>query len=178
MIIAETDRLILRRFRADDAQDLYEYLSQPETVRYEPYDPFTLPHARQEAAARAHSEDFIAVCLKDGGKLIGNLYFHHGDYDCWELGYVFNARYQHRGYATEAARALLDLAFRHWGAHRVTAECNPENEASWRLMERLNMRQEGWLRQNIWFRRDAQGRPIWQDTYTYAILSSEWPSES
>lgn len=115
-MIFETQRLLVRRFRPDDAQDLYEYLSQPEVVRYEPYDPYSLAHARQEAAARARSDDFFAVCLKSNGKLIGNLYLRQDDYDCWELGYVFNARYQHRGYATEAAHGLLDRAFREWNA--------------------------------------------------------------
>ncbi len=37
----------------------------------------------------------------------------------------------------QAARALLDLGFTEWGMHRVTAMCNPENEQSWRLLERL-----------------------------------------
>lgn len=174
MMIAETERLLLRRFRMEDAQDLYEYLSQPETVRYEPYDVFSPSHARQEAAARARSEDFIAVCLKDTGKLIGNLYLHEEDYGCGEMGFVFNARYLHRGYATEAARALLRVAFAERRMHRVIALCNPENTPSWRLMERLGMRREGHLRKNIYFRRDASGEPLWQDTYEYAILREEW----
>lgn len=41
-------------------------------------------------------------------------------------------------------------------------------------MERLHMRREGLLRQNIWFRRDEQARPVWQDTFVYAILRDEW----
>lgn len=176
MMIAETERLILRRFRMDDAQELFEYLSQPETVRYEPYDVFSPSHARQEAAARARSGDFIAVCLKDTRKLIGNLYLHEEDYGCCELGYVFNARYLHHGYATEAARAMLQIAFVEMGAHRVTAMCNPENTPSWRLLERLGMRREGHLRKNIYFRCDHSGEPIWQDTYEYAILREEWLS--
>ena len=56
--------------------------------------------------------------------------------------------------------------------------CNPENTPSWRLMERLGMRREGHLRKNIWFFRDENGRPIWQDTYEYAILREEWEEQA
>ena len=67
----ETRRLTLRRFAAGDWPDLYEYLSQPETVRYEPYDPFDETQARAEAARRAGDEAFWAVCLRETGKVIG-----------------------------------------------------------------------------------------------------------
>ena len=56
----------------------------------------------------------------------------------------------------------------------VTAECNPMNVRSWKLMERLGMRREGEFRQNVYFRKDSDGNPVWQDTYQYAILANEW----
>ena len=52
--------------------------------------------------------------------------------------------------------------------------CNPKNVQSWRLLERLRLRREGTLLQNIFFKRDAEGKPIWCDTYEYGILKSEW----
>jgi len=52
--------------------------------------------------------------------------------------------------------------------------CNPENERSWRLLERLGMRREGNLRKNIFFFRNEQGEPLWQDTYEYGLLREEW----
>ena len=51
---------------------------------------------------------------------------------------------------------------------------NPLNTASWRLLERLGMRREGYLMQNIVFHRDEEGQPLWQDTYAYAMLAEEW----
>lgn len=170
----ETRRLTLRRFAAGDWPDLYEYLSQPETVRYEPYDPFDETQARAEAARRAGDEAFWAVCLRETGKVIGNVYLARGEFETWELGYVFNGRFRGRGYATEAARALVSAAFAQEGAHRVIAMCNPENTASWRLMERLGMRREAHEIRNIWFRRDEAGNPVRQDTYLYAVLCEEW----
>jgi ribosomal-protein-alanine N-acetyltransferase len=52
----------------------------------------------------------------------------------------------------------------------VVAHCNPENIASWRVMEKIGMRREGYFHKNIFFSRDADGTPIWLDTYEYAIL--------
>lgn len=170
----ETERLIIRRFNTDDWQDLYEYLSDENVVRYEPYDILSMDKCRQEAINRAGNEAFWAVCLKDSGKLIGNLYFSKQDFDTWELGYVFNAKFHNNGYATEAAKFLVDIAFKEWGAYRITAMCNPLNTSSWRLLERLNMRREGHLIKNIYFKKDENGNPLWSDTYEYGILSTEW----
>lgn len=168
-----TRRLVLRRFLKSDGEGLYDYLSDPEVVKYEPYEPYTREMAEQEAARRAEDQNFWAVCLLDGA-LLGNVYFAEGEFDTWELGYVFNRKYWGKGYAGEAARALLDLGFTEWGMHRVTAMCNPENERSWRLLERLGMRREGNFRKNIFFFRNEQGEPLWQDTYEYGLLREEW----
>lgn len=73
-----------------------------------------------------------------------------------------------------SAKAVLKEAFEDLGARRVVAMCNPENIRSWRLMERLGMRREGHLIQNIYFKKDTSGNPIWHDTYEYAILKDEW----
>ena len=173
-MVIETQRLLIRPFDPADWEDLHEYLSDGQVVRYEPYEVFTEDESRREAARRSNDPAFWAVCLKDSGKLIGNLYLAGQPFDTWELGYVFNASYQGKGYATEAAACLMDHAFGRLGARRVTAMCNPLNTASWRLLERLGMRREGHLIQNIWFKRDERGEPIWSDTYEYAILAEEW----
>lgn len=169
-----TERLYLRCFREKDWEDLYEYLSDENVLRYEPYEVFDREQCRQEAIHRSQNQDFLAVCLKETDKVIGNLYFSKQEFDTWELGYVFNGAYQGKGYATEGARAVLEEAFEQLGAHRIVAMCNPENEASWRLLERLHMRREGHLVRNIYFKRDESGAPIWQDTYEYAMLAREW----
>lgn len=168
-----TKRLVLRSFQKSDGEGLYAYLSDPEVVKFEPYEPYTREMAEQEAARRAEDPNFWAVCLPDGA-LLGNVYFAAGEFDTWELGYVFNRKYWGRGYAAEAALALLDLGFTEWGMHRATAMCNPENERSWRLLERIGMRREGCFQKNIFFFRNEQGEPLWQDTYVYGLLREEW----
>ncbi|MBE6753776.1 MAG: GNAT family N-acetyltransferase [Ruminococcaceae bacterium] len=176
----KTERLILRPFREEDGPQLYEYLSDPQVVRYEPYDVFTEEEAAGEAMWRAERSDvYLAVCLaQEDERLIGNLTFSSvGCRECYEIGYVLNRSYWHRGYAEESARALMRHLFTVEGAMRIQAMCDCRNTASWRLMERLGMQREGLLRRNIWFKRNDMGEKIWVDSYIYAALRDEWLAE-
>ncbi|MBD7913186.1 MULTISPECIES: GNAT family N-acetyltransferase [Clostridium] len=173
----ETKRLIIRRFREEDWKDIYEYLSDEKVVYYEPYEAFTVQESKEEAISRAGSEEFIAVCLKETGKVIGNFYFGKREYDTYELGYVFNSSYWHKGYATESAKAFMNFVFKELKVRRIIAMCNPENELSWKLLERLNLIREGYLRKNIYFKINANNEPIWQDTYEYGILRESYYSK-
>jgi RimJ/RimL family protein N-acetyltransferase len=169
-----TERLVIRIFKKDDWKDLYEYLSDEEVVKFEPYQIFNEKKAKEEAIRRAGDNNFYGVCLRENEKLIGNLYFSKEQFDTWELGYVFNRKYQGQGYATESARALINYAFTNLNTRRVIAMCSPKNNNSWKLLERLGMRREGLLLQNVYFKTDNNGEPLWMDTYEYAILKSEW----
>lgn len=173
----DTQRLTIRRFRADDWEDLYEYLSDERVVRYEPYPALTQGQCREAAEHHAASEDFWAVCLRENGKLIGNVYLSEKGQTGWEIGYVFSYAYQGNGYAAEAVRALIGKIFDGQAAHRVCASCNPENTRSWQLLERVGFRREGHLRKNVSFRCSEDGSPLWQDTYIYGLLREEWPTE-
>ena len=166
----ETERLILRRFRESDLPDLHEYLSDPEVVAFEPYKAMNMNELRENLAWRISTEEMIAVELKANGKLIGNVYQGKRDFDSLEIGFVFNSKYQHHGYARESCEKLIDLAFAA-GVHRIYAECDPENQNSWRLLGRLGFSKEAHLRQNVYFWKDAEGNPIWKDTYVYALLN-------
>lgn len=173
----ETNRLIIRRLSADDWYDLYEYLSQEDVIKYEPYGVFNEEECKQEAIRRSQNEAFWAVCLKENGKLIGNIYFQQQEpkeFLTWEIGYVFNSAYYGRGYATEASRRIMQYGFEQAGAHRIIAKCNPENISSWRLMERLQMRKEGHFRKPAFFSSSDKGTPLWHDAYLYSILDEEF----
>lgn len=171
-----TERTIVRKFLEKDYEDLYAYLSLESIYRYEPGSPIDLDTAKRMAGERAKGDDFYAVELRAEKKVIGHLSFQHiepKEWMTWEVGYIFHPTYQGKGYATEAARALIAYAFEDLQAHRVIAQCNPENTASGRLLERIGMRREGLLRQNVFFRKDEAGQPLWCDTYTYAVLKSD-----
>lgn len=169
-ILAETPRLILRRYRPGDLQDLFEYLSDPEVVRFEPYPPMDLAQTEENLAWRVSTEEMTAVEIKESGKMIGNIYLGRRDFEALELGFVFNRAYWGRGLAAEGCRAMIRQAFA-GGVHRIYAECDPRNENSWRLLEALGFSREGYLHQNVYFQKDADGRPIWKDTYIYAKLN-------
>jgi aminoglycoside 6'-N-acetyltransferase len=63
---------------------------------------------------------------------------------------------------------MLDYAFGTLGLHRVYAELDPRNTASVALCGRLGMREEGYLREDMWLKGE------WSDTGVYAVLASEW----
>lgn len=178
--LLETRRLFLRRFQTEDWKDLHEYLSKDDVVKYEPYGVYTEDECKQEAIERSDNPSFWAVCLKESNKVIGNVYFQQQEPEeflTWEIGYVFNPEYFGQGYATESCTVVMNYAFKELNARRIVAMCNPKNTASWRLLERLNMRREGHLLQNIYFKYDKNGKPIWNDTYEYAVLADEWKAK-
>ncbi len=168
-VIAETERLILRRYREEDLYDLLEYLSDEKTVEFEPYKPMTLEEVRENLRWRMGTKEMTAVQLKDTGKMIGNVYLGKREFHALELGYVFNSKHWGSGYARESCQALLRRAFAD-GIHRVYAECDPANTRSWKLLEALGFRREAHFIQNVYFWKDADGKPIWKDTYVYAAL--------
>lgn len=122
----ETERLILRRFREKDLDDLYEYLSDEEVVRFEPYRPMSLDEVRENLSWRIGAEEMIAVEDKATGKLLGNLYLAREEFETMELGYVFARAFWGKGYAKESCAALIDLCFQE-GVHRIIAHCDPLN---------------------------------------------------
>lgn len=169
-VIAETERLILRRYQKEDLQDLFAYLSDAEVVKYEPYKPMTLAEAEEALQWRMGTGEMIAVELRDSRRLIGNIYMGKREFDAVEIGFVFNRSYWGHGYAAESCRALIQRAFSN-GVHRIYAECDPCNKNSWRLLETLGFQREGHLRKNVYFWRDEAGEPLWKDTYLYAKLN-------
>lgn len=170
IIIAETERLILRRYKKEDIQDLFEYLSDKEVLKYEPYKPMTLDETKKDLEWRISTDEMIAVELKNSHKMIGNVYMGKRDFDALEIGYVFNRNYWGNGYAAESCRALIGQAFSK-GVHRIYAECDPNNKSSWKLLETLEFQREAHFRKNVYFWKDETEKPIWKDTYVYARLN-------
>ena len=167
-----TKRLLLRPFRESDYDDLFEFLSQLSDDEFEGYPGITYENGREHLKYRLGSEEFCAIELTEDKKVIGNIYCGNRDFGAKEIGYIINKRYQRQGYAAEALSAVIAQVFRE-GAHRVYAECDPRNVPSWKLLEKVGLRREAHFRQNIWFRRDESGAPVWKDTLVYAILEDK-----
>jgi RimJ/RimL family protein N-acetyltransferase len=106
-----------------------------------------------------------------GGAVVGDITLWAVDdsLSLGEMSWVFDPASGGRGLATEAARAVLDLAFGHYGMHRVRVRMDARNTASARLCERLGFSREGLLRQD-WL---IKGE--WTDTLVYGMLAADWP---
>ncbi len=169
-ILLETNRLIIRKYIESDFQDLYEYLSDEEVVKYEPYKPLSKEETKENLKWRINSDEMLAIVLKENKKMIGNVYLGKRDYNQLELGYVLNKNYWHQGYAKEAIESLLKNEFSK-GIHRIYAECDTNNIASQKLLESLNFQKEALLKENIYFWKDENEKPIWKDTLIYALLN-------
>ena len=98
----------------------------------------------------------------------------HVDDGAWRndeagIGYLIDPAHTGKGYATEIARALLEIAFEDLGVRRVTAGCFADNIASWKIMEKVGMRREQHGVQDSW-----HAELGWIDGFTYGILADEW----
>ena len=112
----------------------------------------------------------LVVELRATGELVGhvNLTIAPDQPRQGEIGFIFHPDHQGRGYATEAARALIAHAFEHYDLHRVYGRLEPRNEASARVLEKLGMRREALLIENEWVKGE------WQSEAIYALLAREW----
>lgn len=172
-MLIETKELIIRNFKLSDENDLCEYMLQRVNTEFESYPDFTSEKAKKEIEFRSQSDEFFAIELKKEHKVIGNIYLGKRDFNARELGYVLNEKYQHRGYGSEASKAIIEYMFKQ-GIHRIYAECAPQNTYSWKLMEKVGMKREAHFRKNVSFHKDENGNPIYWDTYVYAVLNNDF----
>ena len=167
----ETQRLRIRSFQPNDWQAVYDYTADPAVMLYIPEGSFTPEQAKAFVADNIGEQArAFAVLLKRVDMLLGHMQFHPWFApQTYEIGWVFNGAYHGHGYATEAAMALLRYGFERLHLHRIIATAQPQNVASWRVMEKLGMRREAHFRKCI-MRPDDR----WWDEYFYALLEEEW----
>ncbi len=148
MLPLETPRLRLRRFVAADLEDLYRLDSDPVVMRYvipprtwaetETYlQKILLDYDNGSGLIRWNVEE------RETGAFVGVIgLFRLEDDSDWEIGYRFFPEFWGKGYATEALRAVIAHAFERLNLPRLVAVANPENRASYRVMEKVGMRFE------------------------------------
>lgn len=171
-----TSRLVLREFRDSDYNDLRAIETLLETHYYEKGTP-SEDATREflsvaQISARQHPRTLyrLALTVQPSERILGRikLVVNNSETREWEIGWAVHSQEWGKGYATEAARRVMRLAFEELNVHRLIAFCNAGNTASARVMEKLGMRQDGRLREALWW----QGR--WADELVYAILESDW----
>jgi RimJ/RimL family protein N-acetyltransferase len=174
-----TERLLVRPMTAADVGDLHVYQSRADVCRYLPFEPRT----REEVAAKVAQFSKALTLAGDGdywqlaierrdepGRVFADLYFTISSTAnaAGEIGWTQHPDAGGRGYMTEAAGALLDVAFGELDLHRVAARLDARNDASAALCRRLAMREEARLREDEWFKGE------WSTTVLYAVLDREW----
>ncbi len=173
-----TPRLVLREFRSSDFDAVHAYETNPETRRYEQVAIASEAETRRYLAdSQAWAEEQprtryrLAITIQPEDSACGriSLALNWPEIREWEIGWTVDPRFWGCGYATEAATAMLGFAFGALGAHRVVAFCNANNRASARVMEKLGMQQDGYLRETRWW------NGAWADEFVYSILDHEWP---
>lgn len=176
--VIETARLYLRHFRNGDEYDLFEYLSEPEVNCFRQMKTDDLAQAQKAVEERIgnKNEEFFAVCLKETGKVIGEVFYCRDKQEddtvspCW----MFNKKFQGNGYAYEAASALIDYLFGNLSVRRIYAYTEDYNFSCQRLCEKLGMRREGLFKEFVSFINNPDGSPKYENTIQYAILRKEW----
>jgi RimJ/RimL family protein N-acetyltransferase len=173
-----TQRLRIRALTPADIDDVFAYESDPEVCRYLPYEPRSRDEVAEKLAqwsaalAMAGEGDFWRLAIERAGEpgVIGDIYFALKSTrdGTGEIGWVLHPGHNRHGYMTEAATAILDLAFTELGLHRVTAMLDARNTASAALCLRLGMRREAHFVADQWFKGE------WSDTQVYALLAREW----
>lgn len=142
--VIETERLILRPLRTDDAEAEFVWLSDPVVNRYMPYNLYTNVAdvvKWLEVAMNAENELHFGFVRKSDGVLIGagSIGPHEHQDGAWEFGYNLRRDAWNQGYATEATKAMIDLARREYSVRVFVAGHATANPASGRVMEKCGL---------------------------------------
>jgi RimJ/RimL family protein N-acetyltransferase len=178
-VTLETGRLILRPLAESDFDAVHAYMTDEQVKKFMYYEPNT-PEVTRKLIADSITDEHIfefGITGKISKILIGNIGLYIGGkeadgYDEAEIGWLVNRENQGRGFATEAAKAVVEFAFERLELRRIIAHCDSENAASWHVMENLGMRREAH------YRKSRKSNRIlghsWRDAFGYAILRDEY----
>ena len=174
----ETERLLLRPYASDDFAALYAMRSDAEVARYLYWSPQTEDEVRQTLATKIASTrieaegDVLALAVEHRAtqELVADVILHwvSSEHGLAEVGYMVHPDHAGRGYATEATRPLLAVAFDALRLHRVIGRTEGRNIGSARVLEKLGMRREAHFVENEFVKDE------WQSELVYAILDREW----
>lgn len=177
-----TERLVLRPVTAGDFEALWQIRRQESVGRW-------MTHASQDRdrfleLVRDPDRMGKTLVIERDGVVIGDLMI--APEDAWaqaevaeqakgvqaEIGWCIDPAVEGNGYATEAVRELVRIAFEELGLRRLIANAFAANEASWRLMERVGMRREVYTVKESLHRSGE-----WMDGISYALLAEEWAGQ-
>jgi len=173
----ETERLILRRFTAEDAAAMFaNWANDPEVAQYVLWEPHGTVEVTQQLladwVASYEKPDFYqwGMELKETGELIGGISSVHAqdDIKMTEIGYCIGKAWWRKGYTSEALTRLLQFFFEGVGLNRVESRFDPRNLGSGKVMEKAGLQYEGTMRESELLKGELC------DTVHYAILAKDF----
>jgi aminoglycoside 6'-N-acetyltransferase len=171
-------RLVLRNFEENDIDVFVAYRNEPEVAKFQGWG---TPYSRSQAEKYVASvKDVnapkqggwlqVAIVLKENNELIGDIgcFIKPDDARQATIGFTLASKYWRKGYAYEAVRCWLGYLFDDIDIHRVTADCDTENDASFGLLEKLGFRREAHFIESY----PVNG--VYTSEYHYGLLQREW----
>lgn len=143
--ILETERLVLRPLTVDDAEAVFEWTSDPRVAKYMSYPRHTDICQTIEWLKSTYDEENEwnwAFILKDENKIIGsgsigpNIEMK----EYWGIGYNIHYDYWHKGYCTEAMKAIIDFAHNHLSVDKICSGHAVDNPRSGKVMEKCGLK--------------------------------------
>lgn len=147
--ILETERLLIREITVEDVPRLYELYADESITRY--MEPLFPTQQQEEDYTRDYIKNIYhfygygmwLITLKESGEIIGRAGLEYKEgFDGLEIGFMLGKDYQHKGYAYEACRAILDYAWDELEQNQIYAVVHEQNVSSIALCERLGLRRD------------------------------------
>jgi RimJ/RimL family protein N-acetyltransferase len=171
-------RVMLREFTSGDLADSLRIVGDDEVTSWLSFDSRNADEARTmlegivtRARQQPRAEYYLAAALPADGAVIGFARLGLAGVRAAKLGFAIRHSDWGRGYATDAAQALITFGFGELGLHRISAAAGPDNAASLAVIKRLGMTYEGRIRDHV-FTNGA-----WRDSLLYSLLAGEWTSD-
>ncbi len=174
----ETKRLTLRNFIDADLEAFWAYRNDPQVAKYQGWE---FPYPREKAlqfvdsmkdsfAPRSGEWIQYAIALTETNELIGDLgcYIKKEDARQAVIGFTIASQHWHKGYAGEIIPSLMKYLFEDMNMHRITADCDAGNAASYRTLEKLGFRREAHYVDSFLF------NGAYASEYYYGMLQHEW----
>lgn len=167
----ETKRLILRRFKKEDAEEIYNgFINQKDFLYYANKEKRTLQEEKEsleridEKYNQRHYYNWL-ITLKDTKQIIGRIFLVVEEFnECVESNYVIDDKFSKNGYMTEALKEVIRFCFEELEVNRFQSCCVIENKASKRVMQKCNMTEEGIIRKYI------KLKDGYHDMYMFSIV--------
>lgn len=171
----ETPRLLLRPLVLSDAQDIQKLAGHPKVAATTRYIPHPYPDGYAEAWINTLQPNYdqniqmiYGIVVQETNELVGSIgYDFHHEHSSASIGFWFGPDHWGKGYATEAAKALMNYGFKVLNLNRIQAYCLKRNLASAKVLQKLGMTHEASERQSLCIRGTLE------DIERFAILKTD-----